>query len=377
MYAAYSEEMPAGVVKILLAKGARKDFEGEGETALTLAGKRGDNEVARLLGVPEAIRKSGGVIAMAVNQSSDANIPAAIQRAAALLEKQSPNFIKRGGCNSCHNQSLPSAALSLARQRGVTVPARLVEITPEMAERTAERVMDGVVIGVNSTGYEMFGYIANRRPADEYSDALVNYLKSMQTPQGSWETTGSRPPLTSDHLLTTAMTIYALREYTPAAGKADTAKRIARAAKWLEAAQPVTTQERAFQLLGLHWAGGNSPVIERAARELAKTQQADGGWTQLPEMGTDAYATGEAMYALALAARMPPTAPTYQKGIRYLMGTQDSAGAWHVKTRSLPFQPYFDSGFPYAHDQWISSAGTSWAIMALSMAVEPKNFSKR
>jgi hypothetical protein len=34
-------------------------------------------------------------------------------------------------------------------------------------------------------------------------------------------------------------------------------------------------------------------------------------------------------------------------------------------------QPYFESGFPYGHDQWISAAGTSWATMALSLAVEP------
>ena len=29
-------------------------------------------------------------------------------------------------------------------------------------------------------------------------------------------------------------------------------------------------------------------------------------------------------------------------------------------------------GFPYAHDQWISAAGTSWAVMALSLTVDPQ-----
>jgi len=33
-------------------------------------------------------------------------------------------------------------------------------------------------------------------------------------------------------------------------------------------------------------------------------------------------------------------------------------------------QPYFDSGFPYEHDQWISAAGTAWASMALSVTQE-------
>jgi hypothetical protein len=44
-----------------------------------------------------------------------------------------------------------------------------------------------------------------------------------------------------------------------------------------------------------------------------------------------------------------------------------------VKTRSIWVQPYFDSGFPYGEDQWISAAGTGWATMALSLTVEPQN----
>jgi len=39
----------------------------------------------------------------------------------------------------------------------------------------------------------------------------------------------------------------------------------------------------------------------------------------------------------------------------------------------LPFQPYFESGFPHGDDQWISAAATSWAAMALALTVEPQN----
>jgi hypothetical protein len=37
-----------------------------------------------------------------------------------------------------------------------------------------------------------------------------------------------------------------------------------------------------------------------------------------------------------------------------------------VKSRAMKIQPYFESGFPHGHDQWISQAGTAWAMMALS-----------
>jgi hypothetical protein len=41
---------------------------------------------------------------------SPATLRAAAQKGLALLEKTSPTFIKKGGCNSCHNQMLPAAA---------------------------------------------------------------------------------------------------------------------------------------------------------------------------------------------------------------------------------------------------------------------------
>ena len=139
----------------------------------------------------------------------------------------------------------------------------------------------------------------------------------------------------------------------------------------------MTTQERAFHLLGLKWARGEEAAIKKSAEGLAKKQRDDGGWSQLPTMGSDAYATGEALYALHLAGKMNITDDVYQRGMRYLLRTQAPDGSWHVKTRSFPVQPYFESGFPYGHDQWISAAGTSWASMALSLAVEPERGSRR
>jgi ankyrin repeat protein len=49
MYAAYAESMNTEVVRLLLAKGADRSATGEGETALSLASKRGDTEIVRML----------------------------------------------------------------------------------------------------------------------------------------------------------------------------------------------------------------------------------------------------------------------------------------------------------------------------------------
>src|SRR5206468_1552884 len=111
---------------------------------------------------------------------------------------------------------------------------------------------------------------------------------------------------------------------------------------------------------GLAWSNARPSVIAAAAKALSAEQRPDGGWRQLPTLGTDAYATGEALFALNEAAHMRATDPVYAKGMKYLLDTQAADGSWHVKSRSIWLQPYFDSGFPYGTDQWISAAGTSW-----------------
>jgi hypothetical protein len=222
----------------------------------------------------------------------------------------------------------------------------------------------------------MFDFGNNRVPRDEYTDATVRYIKAMQTPAGNWDAFESRrPPMNTGMYQTAALAVYALWNYGPLAEKADTEKALVRAAAWLEAARPSTTQDRAFHLLGLAWANARSESIAAATKALAAMQRADGGWSQLPSMRSDAYATGEALYALQTTGRMPATDAVYVNGVKYLLKTQAADGSWHVKSRSIWIQPYFESGFPYGPDQWISAAGTSWATIALSLTVDTQSAS--
>src|SRR5262249_61956777 len=122
LYAAGSDAVPASVIKTLLEKGANPELKGDGETARMLAAKRGDTEVARLLGVPERDRARLGVVQVPEGSADERPIRDRVQPALALLEKQSYNFIRIGGCNSCHAQDLPSAAAAPARQRRVSTP---------------------------------------------------------------------------------------------------------------------------------------------------------------------------------------------------------------------------------------------------------------
>jgi len=49
MHAAYNDAVSADLIRLLLAKGAKIDVTGEGETPYSLAAKRGETEVSRLL----------------------------------------------------------------------------------------------------------------------------------------------------------------------------------------------------------------------------------------------------------------------------------------------------------------------------------------
>jgi hypothetical protein len=86
----------------------------------------------------------------------------------------------------------------------------------------------------------------------------------------------------------------------------------------------------------------------------------------LPTLESDAYATGEALVALQ-ATGTKTTDQVYEKGAAFLLKTQLADGSWLVKSRSETFQPYFEGGFPHGKDQWISAAGTSWAVTALAL----------
>jgi squalene cyclase len=109
-------------------------------------------------------------------------------------------------------------------------------------------------------------------------------------------------------------------------------------------------------------------AVRQATQELLANQRSDGGWADLPSMQSTAYATGLSLVSLQIA-RVSVSDPAYQRGVNYLLATQQEDGSWYTKTRALGFQPYFDAGFPHGFDQWMSAAGTGWATMALALAL--------
>jgi ankyrin repeat protein len=378
MLAASSDSIPSGSVRLLLAKGANTAYTADyDETALDLAAKRGDTEVTRLLAGAERKQVPAAEISHGSGATQMKSIPDAVESALTLAEKQSYNFIRIGGCNSCHSQDLPSVAAAFARSRGLRAPREIPQLPASMMPEP-ERIMDLGVIAVTGLAWELFDLGMNGTPANAYTDAAVRYIKAMQTPAGNWSSNESRrPPMSAGDFQAAALAIYAVKHYSRLRDKAETDAVLAKAAAWLERAKPESTQDRAFHLLGLAWASNGSSDLWQASEALTALQRKDGGWSQLPGMDSDAYATGQVLYALNASGEMSPGDPVFRKGIDYLLRTQAADGSWHVKSRSIWLQPYFESGFPYGQDQFISTAGTAWATMALSSTVQLQTTSRR
>jgi len=234
-----------------------------------------------------------------------------------------------------------------------------------------ERALQGVGIpgDADTVSNILLGLAEERYPPDPATDAMARFLRRRQLADGSWRIVAHRPPIESSDIAVTAASMHALQAYAPAGHRALYDASVARAVKWLLAAAPRTTEDRTWQLLAFHWSAQSHAVIVRAAGALAAEQHADGGWSQLATLSSDAYATGQALVALTDAGALTVGDAAYQRGVRFLLNTQFADGSWHVPTRALPIQPLFDIGFPHGADSWISAAGTNWATMALARAV--------
>ncbi|HMK17740.1 MAG TPA: prenyltransferase/squalene oxidase repeat-containing protein [Chitinophagaceae bacterium] len=309
--------------------------------------------------------------------NSQEDIKKAVNKTLPLLQTSSHLFLENaGGCQSCHHQDLTAVSLSLAKEKGFTVNDTILnEIFDSVNSviRSRKDVLsqngDPVAI-VMSSGYQLWALWANKYKSNKLIEMLVKNLMQRQIFDGSWVSPNPRPPLEYYAFSATALMVSALQYYSPPSLKPEIDQRIEKARAWMIKTIPENNEERIFQLLGLKWINGDKIFIHQQAKKLLATQHEDGGWSQLPTLESDSYATGQALYALYETGQLKTNDPAFEKGISFLLKTQYEDGSWKVKSRSIPFVPFVQNGFPHDKDQFISAAGTNWATMALTLAVK-------
>lgn len=375
MLAIGTDRPDIGAIRLLLEKGADKNIKSKaGETAVDWARKFNYPPVLNALGIDhKQVAAAAGVLP--AGDSPLPNPKEAARKSIALLQRANGSFLKEGGCVSCHAQNLTGLVVSVARANGIKVD-EAAEAAQLKAVRFQWGAFEQVLLqrmdppgAVDTTMYSLLQLAVEGAPPDHTIDALIHNMAGQQRKDGNWHFGGNaRPPIEDGDFSRTAISIRALSIYGLPGRKAEFDQRIRRAAAWLQAANPRSTEDRNMQLLGLKWANRDRRSLEGPLKSLMALERADGGWAQTPELTSDAYATGSVLYTLHELG-VPASDPAYQRGVAYLLRTQLEDGSWHVRSRSPKFQPYFQSGFPHDHDQWISSAATAWAAIALSNAV--------
>ena len=346
----------------------------EGETALGFATLRGRTPIVDLL----------------LEAGATADAPAGPARGDAGAGRVGPRRDRADRAAAAKDRRCVSQEVGLrvvpqqhvdGDDRGRGPPDNGIQVDEEMARESLktvakfidawrDRALQGVGIpgDMDTVSYILLGLGAEKYSADAATDAMAYFLKRTQAPTGQWRILAHRPPLESSDIQVTAASMRALQLYAPKRVRAEYDKAVHLAAGWLANATPVTTEERAFQLLGLRWSGASRETMQTAGRALVAEQRADGGWSQLASLTSDAYTTGQALVALAESGVVATTHPVYKRGVQFLLSTQFEDGSWFVKSRAIALQPLFEIGFPHGRDQWISAAGTNWATLALTRA---------
>lgn len=391
----------ADLVRLLLTKGADVNAKDDkGMTALMLAAKYADNpQVGRELVLgganPKATDAKGRTAAMFASTKTMRTPDQAVRASLKLLQSSMKEFTADTTCVSCHQEGLGRIAVGAAHDHGFSIDnavqqmqmARLdgglnaLKPLHEGALKNPEVMKQVPLIEINevTTGdaWLLSGMAAHHQPRTEANGAMAMVLARQQSPNGSWTFSVPRVPMQSSFFTFTALAVRSLNAYGPKSDAKEIAERVAHARAWLLKAEPKDSEDRASRLLGLLWSGASRADIVKAALAVRADQRADGGWAQLPNLHSDAYATGQALYALHEAAGMPVSDPVYSRGVKYLLRTQDDDGSWFVNKRAMPLNNYFDAGFPHGESQYASFNGTCWAMMALAEAVPAKHQAAR
>ena len=373
--AASSELASPETLEVLLQNGADPNVETtEGERPLDWAFYRSDQERIDVLERHGATRGDGPRQATyPLPPAGRAEARTALSRSTDLLLNAAPRIYQNRGCVSCHHNALPGLLAATVRRKGIAVDEDFLQQNLDdilaVYTRGIERAIQGspAVGGVAlTTGYVMMALAAEGHPLDKLTAAAIHWVAATQMPDGSWLGNGTnRPPIEYSPISHTAMAVRALTLYPIPGRIGQIEQQLQRAGSWLLAAEANSAEERGMRLMGLVWTDAPQSAVDEAIEEILVEQGTDGGWSQLPQLDADAYATGLSLFALREAG-VSVIDDVYRRGVEFLLTNQYQDGSWLVRSRSFPTQRYFESGFPFGRHQWVSAAGTSWSALAIA-----------
>jgi hypothetical protein len=297
-------------------------------------------------------------------------VDVAIERGLGFLQTDALAWKEEHDCVSCHHAALVIWSMHEARQRGHAVDdSFLSEFTKWVAEsgngKTGVPRPEGRPKALNVKAV-LFALALEADPApDDVTRTglglMLQTVREDQTENGSWVAwPETRPPIFggSDD----SMTALATLALVPSAASGDEAAEGAldKAVQWL-ADTPTDDDPQSVAMRLVVWKRMNRPndECEPLVQRIRERQNADGGWSQASDMASDAWATGQALYALAHAG-ITSDDEVVARGQSFLVLTQRDDGSWPMTSR--PMKPGGEGAGSLIP---ITGGGSAWAVLGL------------
>lgn len=312
--------------------------------------------------------------------ATDQLVRIAAERGLAFLQADAVKWKKDRQCATCHHGTLTVWALSEAQSQGYAVPA---ETRAEMVEWAKSRVLERIDLPrdsrpgwsmVNSSALNLSVMAVALPKQDAISPEelkrMAGHLLRHQEADGSWSWASApaknrAPPFFESDEVATRLAWLGLSRQVPVDSKesSEASEARARAQAWLAKSEPNdTTQAAALRLMGHVVAGEPAEKLQPEIDQFMLRQNPDGGWGQLKDAPSDAYATGQALYFLGLAG-VKIDRPEIRRGVSCLVTTQQEDGSWPMKSRSHP------GATPSKNLTPITYFGSAWGTLGLMRAV--------
>ena len=295
----------------------------------------------------------------------DADVRSVIDRGLTFLAKDNLAWKESKKCYECHHAPFTIWALNEAKNRGYPVDDKV------LAEMTSWVVGEDYLARLLPKRTEQKEIVFNEAPlllalgleagdTTATQDGLKQMLASVvhdQDQDGFWKRVNeSRPILSSPDTLTLLALSAPNAPDLGEAGKAAKQKGL----QWLQAASPDDElQPAALRLILWHRLGRPPAEWEPLAQQLQKAQNDDGGWGQVKNAQSDAFATGQALYALAEAGAKSDDVAV-RKAQSFLAKSQGPDGAWAMTSRAI-----MGNGKVATKFEPITHAASAWAVMSL------------
>ena len=303
-----------------------------------------------------------------------------MQQAVRFLDSVALTWQKKRTCFSCHSDyaflmARPAITHEVTAHRQIREAAEYLATHPrKTGYRATEAVMIASVLAQNDAATTGRLHPATRRALDR--------MWEHQRDDGGWKWLDENKPPSEieEHYGVTMAAIgvgMAPEDYSKTAAAR---KGLEKIRAYLRNNPPANMHNRAMKMLASLRVGGIMTPVERkkVIDDLFALQKSDGGWN-LATLGrnwkradatpqdyetSDGYGTGFVIHALRTAG-VPADDPRIQKGIQWLKTNQRASGRWFTRSMDKDSR------------QFITHAGTAYAILALAACGEAESMRRK